>query len=204
MDYIQLLKESLALFILLPIVWFFLNDMKKAIQIWMQDIVSALNMHNMQSKKNAIQIQQKLWNTILDTEQSVDMLLSKMWFVSWWKLQFIKQILIYNHIQEREQQTKDKIKNELARRSQEYITSFSKFTTPVWDLWEWLNDIFTEKEFDLFLSDIYSIVFRKDNGNLSKDINIELKVNDIAEIMKATQNKLSEQLRKDILSINNE
>jgi hypothetical protein len=147
-----------------------------------------------------LNIQQTMWNTVLNEEQTINLLLTNMWFVSYGKLKFIKQIMVFNHISWRRQEIKEKIKLELWQRSNDYLHTFKQYITPIWDLSIWLEKNFWEKEFDEFIEKIVHIVYsEKYNENYrDRDSVIEYKTNEIADLMKTTQFVLWNKLKEDM------
>lgn len=230
-------KEILSLFILLPLVWYFIKngsaETKRRTEIfekwfkemvwaiekmnkwffekiekheendlkYMKEMTLALNQHDTNFNKSMNRLMMNIWNTVLNKEQTVNLLLTNMWFVSYSKLNFIKNTLVINHIFEREEEVKSLIKEELIRQSDVYLKTFSEYITPIWDLAEWLNKSFWEEDFKEFLDRIYWVIFQKKYSKYSKEAEIELKMNDIRNIMKSLQNSLRSKLRKDIESL---
>lgn len=202
-----LAKEWISLAILLPMVWFFLNRMLKSIDEWFGWINKALNENDKKHKDSYLEINKSIvsiWklmgNTVLNTEQSVNLLLSNMWMVSWGKLDYIKTILKINHIEGRREEIRKKIGGELVSRSWQYIATFKEYITPIWDLSVWLDKNFTEKDFKDFLDEIMDICYTAKYKHTGKEAEIELKVNEIATVMKDLQNSLATKLRTDIKS----
>jgi len=156
--------------------------------------------HHISSQRSFLDLQQKLWNTVLNKEQTVSLLQEKMWFVSYWKLEFIKQVMLFNHIHGRREEIKTKIKNELERKSEEYIREFWRWITPIWDLAKWLEKNFWAKEFEEFIEEIIKIVYRETEvyKQMDRTVVVEIKKNDIATLMKDLQSKLAKRLREDL------
>ena len=163
-------------------------------------IFEKIQEYHIWSQRSFLDLQQKLWNTVLNKEQTVSLLQEKMWFVSYWKLEFIKQVMLFNHITWRRDEIKSKIKNELERKSEEYIREFWRWITPIWDLAKWLEKNFWAKEFDDFIEEIIKIVYRETEiyKQMDRTVVVEIKKNDIATLMKDLQSKLAKKLREDL------
>lgn len=227
----------IAVFLLIPIVWFLLWLMSRALKKrdkdltdaitkglekisldfkeWIKDIkdvfekheksdhlhldriYDSIEKHNTMVERQYTKIMTSVWNTILTEQQAYNLFLEKMWTVSFWKLEFIKQLLIKNHITNRETEVKERIKAELVKQSQIYIRDFKEFTTPVWDLSDWLEENFNEEQFDEFIDQIVKIVY-KEYKTQDKVLRTELKINEISTLMKKLQNNLWKKLRDDM------
>lgn len=137
-----------------------------------------------------------LWNTYLNTEQSVDILKSKMWLVSYGKIEYLRNVILWNHFKGREEQIKKSIRSELERQSLIYIEDFKQYSTPIGILSDWLTTTFTEQEFDSFSKEVCDVVFSDRYSEYDKVAQCELKLKDISGIMKDVQNNLSMRLMK--------
>jgi len=131
--------------------------------------------------------------TSLTRGQTVRLFKSEMWLTSRQKIAFLRSILINNHIKGREEFIKKKIREGLIWYSDEYLSNFKWFDTPVGDLWIWLNGAFWENEFDNFIEEIALVVFR-DDWSSNKEI-VNDKVNEISLIMETLQNNLANKLK---------
>lgn len=175
-----------------------LSKHEKIDKEYLQGINQSIKDHRVESVSQFNKLSMSVGNTTLNEEQAVSMLLSKMWFVSHWKLQFIKQQLVRNHLVQREKSVKSMVKGELERQSQVYLKEFSEYTTPIWSITDWLNKTFTDEDFEEFLERIYEIIFREYPDNLTKEMIIEVKINEVAWLMKHVQNTLATKLRIDL------
>jgi hypothetical protein len=83
--------------------------------------------------------------------------------------------------------------------SDEYMSKFSTYKTPIGDLWKWLDENFTEKDFQKLVDDVLEIIYKEYEWKESD--NTLNKVNEILMIMKTIQVWLANQLRKDLSKI---
>lgn len=161
-------------------------------------IYNELKSHNENSERQFAFLRNNLNNTTLTNEQAVRLLKREMWLTSRKKLNFIKDILLNNHINWREHFISEKVKIWLAWYSQEYLTNFKWYTTWIWDLWKWLDDNFSEKEFIDFVKEIVDVMFRPDKWE--KTSVIQNKMSEISLIMETLQNALWLKLKNDLIS----
>ena len=194
-DYTKMWENIIALWILLPVVWYLLKSQRDDFRTAMENMTKSLNNIWENIRTEWIKTRLAVWDTVLTKEQTINLVKEKMWFVTYQKIEFLKTVLVNNHIKWREPEVKDKIKAELVRMSTQYISEMRDFITPVWDVWEWVVRNF---EMEPFLEHIYKIVFRGNNIELTDDINVQLKMNDITVVMKTAQNNLCDELRLDI------
>lgn len=169
-------------------------------------IINTLVNHDRDSKRQHLELQTKMWNTVLNAEQTIDLLLSKMWFVSYWKLEFLRQVMIFNHIEWRREEITRKVKEELWRRSEDYLKDFRSYLTPVGDLSIWLAKNFADEDFNRSIDSIIDIIYSKKlkqaNPDMSNEVIITIKVNDISTLMKTLQADLWKKLKTEIDSFN--
>ena len=85
--------------------------------------------------------------------------------------------------------------------SDEYLSKFSTYQTPIGDLGKWLNDNFGEKDFDKLVNSCVTIIYKEYDGDQSS--NTLNKINEIAMIMKTLQVGLGNKLRMDLNKISN-
>lgn len=138
-------------------------------------------------------------NTTLAEEQTLQLLKDRMLIVSIKeKLPFIKSILEFNNIDWRKEQIRNKLYTWLSWYSDKYIANFKTYNTPIWDLSEWLEKTFTEKEFNKLVDDIIEVMYRE-NSNKEKQTSINEKCNEIQIIMEVLQTWLVNKLRKDLI-----
>lgn len=220
---VALIKESLSLWILLPIVWYFIKKnneinerMLDKFNEWINNIVQsidkiekwyekslesihlAIRTHADEENRILANLSLANWKSSLSSKQTVDILLMYMWSVSQTKLDFIRNILEENHIYERSDFVKEKIRNELIAQSNVYMEKFSEFNTPVWDLSTWIDKNFNDSDFEKFIKKIYDIVFKKyDHVNDPEKV-VTMKVAEVRDLMKGLQNMLWRKLKKDL------
>lgn len=164
----------------------------------LSNIYNEIKNHNNMSEKQFEFLRQNLNNTTLNDEQSVRLFKWEMWLTSKKKLNFIKDILINNHVKWREDFIREKVTLWLSWYSQEYLTNFKWYTTNIWDLWKWLDDNFWKEDFKIFVKEITDVMFRRDVWEKMSCINN--KMSEIALIMETLQNKLWLKLRDDLIS----
>ena len=178
------------------------NTLDQQEVIFQGNLTDRIIEHDRDSKRQFLELQQKMWNTVLNTAQTVDLLQAKMWFVSYWKLEFLKQVMTLNHIAWRREEITKKVKEELARRSDDYLKDFKSYITPIWDLSKWLDFNFNEKDFSKFVEQIVDIIYSDKlqnlNPHMTKELIITIKVNEISTLMKEVQAWLGKKLKKDI------
>jgi len=133
---------------------------------------------------------------VLSQEQTIDLLKTQMWYVTWKKLDFIKWIILNNHIDWNRVKVKQKVTNWLLALSDEYMSKFAWYKTPIWDLWKWLNENFSENGVWELVDEIVDIIY-KEYDWLESDNTLN-KINEIAMIMKTLQVWLANKLRWDI------
>jgi len=129
----------------------------------------------------------------LNASQSIRLLKTEMWFVTRSKLNLIKNILLNNHIPWRELYIHEKIKTWLMWLSWEYMGNFESYITPIWKLSIWLDNNFSQEQFDLFIKEIIDIVCRKEDWNRFDIINN--KMGEISLLMETLQENLANKLK---------
>ncbi len=138
-------------------------------------------------------------NTTLAEEQTLQLLKDRMLIVSIKeKLPFIKSILEFNNIDWRKEQIRNKLYTWLSSYSDKYIANFKTYNTPIWDLSEWLEKNFTEKDFNKLVDDIIEVMYRTEKDK-EKQTSINEKCNEIQIIMEVLQTWLVNKLRKDLI-----
>lgn len=120
-------------------------------------------------------------------EETLIAVREKIWFASIEKLDYIRQILVNNHISERKEEVTTNIRSKLEELSQKYIEEFNLLNTPIERLWDAVADNF---EFEPFFKEIMDIVFRSDNNHYV----INMKIKDIESVMRKYQTKMSKKL----------
>lgn len=135
------------------------------------------------------ELQLSIWLTVLSTNQIVSITKSLMWRQSEPKLNFLKDLLIKNSIQERKEILKKQIRAELERLSMFYITELNEHNSKVGRVWDWVL-----KNFDMtiFLEELYEIFFRIEQWDT--ELIISRKINDIKSIMLEWQHNLAKEL----------
>lgn len=165
-----------------------------------KNVVTKIEKLEKDTKKALTNLALASGNTVMDIEQTVNLLLTNMWYVSSGKLAFLKSLLKDDHLDGREKEIRLKIEQELMKRSEDYIKEFKKYTVPlpVTDLSVWLDENFSEKDFTKFVDKIVDIIYAKRNDKrLDYNSIVELKVNDISDLMKKLQQDLGKKLRQD-------
>jgi hypothetical protein len=194
----------LTTIILIPIIRWSNKRYDKLIDIKNDDsnqlinIFNELKHHNESSKEQFDFIRNNLNNTTLNDEQAVRLLKAEMWLTSRKKLNFIKDILLNNHIPWREDFIHEKVTLWLSTYSQEYITNFKWFNTNIWDLWRWLDNNFWKDEFKQFVKEITDVMFRQDKWD--KTAIIQNKIAEISLLMETLQNKLWLKLKDNLVT----
>ena len=213
-------KEFLSIALLLPLLYFFIKQnkensdrlyvqMEKLSQVMVDhrkddsrnlvNIFNAISAHDKQAHEQFENILEKTKKTQLTEEQTISIFKARMWIVSTEdKLPFIEQILRINHIDGRYDQIKDKLKTWLANYSDKYLWDFATYDTPIWNLAKRLADTFDEKEFCKLVKDILDVMYRVDEW--TPDVVIDLKIKEIASIMKTLQVWLANRLRKELIA----
>jgi len=127
-------------------------------------------------------ISKNVWKELLSPQNTV-MIFKLMLFEHCnRKIEYAKNVLIENHIDEtyRQIQIKRELKNEFVRITTEEANKLSSFNTPAGDLGQILmNNI----DFDKFMNDIYVVFF-------DKNIDIEKKCKDMMAVMNGYINDL--------------
>lgn len=211
-------KEILSIFLLLPIIWFFIRQSQKNFDktidqfdkitnafiehtkedwVALEKIHTAIREHNDTSVEHFKYIMNNMHKPLLTEEQTLDIFASYMWYVSSKKLDFIKSIILNNHIEWRRDFIVLKVKNWLAGFSMEYEAKFNTFNTRIWNLSKWLDNNFTSDDFDLLIKEIVDIIYR-DECDMDKLICANNKINEISQVMRDLQNNLRNKLRKDL------
>jgi hypothetical protein len=110
-------KEVLSVALLLPLLWYFINSNKKQqdrLIILYEKFQKSLQDHMLEDSRDFEKILSFLENnkkTNLDDMQSLTLLKMTLWFISDKKLEFIKSILINNHINNNQEKIRKKIYN---------------------------------------------------------------------------------------------
>lgn len=163
------------------------------------NIHKAIETHHNAATRSFNHLAMSIGSTVLTEEQATNMLLEKMWFVSRWKLDYIRTLLEKNHIYEKEESLKLQIKAELEKKSKKYYKDFWEFSTPAGNLSRWLDEHFTKEDFEDFLQKIYKAFFKQyDETKFSKQEIIDIKINEIAAIMQHLQNTLASILQAEM------
>lgn len=162
-------------------------------------IKNAIENHNTNSEEQFEIIKDNIGKVTLNKEQTIDLLKTHMWYVTWKKLEFIKGIILNNHIAWNEDKVREKVKNWLIALSDEYLSKFQSYQTPIWNLAKWLNENFTKEDFCKLVDDIMILIY-KEYEWWANDILLN-KTNEIAMIMRTLQVWLANQLRNDIYKI---
>jgi hypothetical protein len=213
-------KDLLWTLILLPFLWFFVRNQSKSFEAltqslkehWEEDIKvnkevnetlinlnNSIKRHDENEEKHFEIIRENIWRVTLDKEQTIDLLKTQMWYVTSKKLEFIKGIILNNHITWNEDKIREKIYTWLARFSDEYLSKFTTYKTPIWDLSKWLINVYPETEFNKLVNECVTIIYKKYEWNESD--NTLNKINEIAMIMRTLQVWLANKLRSDIYKI---
>jgi len=122
-----------------------------------------------------------------------------MWYVTGKKLEFLKWIILNNHIAWNEDKIREKIYTWLSAFSDEYLAKFTTYKTPIWDLSKWLQNAYPLTEFNKLVDECVNIIYKKYEW-LESDITLN-KINEIAMIMRTLQVWLANKLRSDIYKI---
>ena len=109
------------------------------------------------------------------------------------KIEFIRNILIANHIEERQPQITENIRTELIRRANIYEAELNELNTPIINLGDCVGELF---EFDAFFEEITTVVFRPAQPLISLEDSNELKIKDITQIMIKYQDRMKVKLAK--------
>lgn len=128
-----------------------------------------------------------VWRKTHNPEETINVVKEKVWYASIAKLDYIREVLINNHIAERKEEIKDNIRTKLEELSQEYIQEFNTFNTPIVRLGDVVGENF---EFNPFFEEVMKVVYR-DTKNSNA---IELKLKDIESIMRKYQNRMGMKL----------
>jgi len=205
----EITKELITASIILPMVWYFIRQNTKFTQQVIKELreqtsqlsklMSLTSAHNEEARQSTDRVLDKIKNNNLEDYQAIRLLRSEMWLTSKKKLDFIQNILLNNHIKGREEFIKDKVKSGLRSFSEEYMTNFKSFNTRVGRLDKWLDNNFSEQEFEKLLEEVYHIMFRSVEGD--KVMDTYYKKQEISLIMDTLQNDLAQKLKKD-LSLN--
>lgn len=163
-------------------------------------IFDKLEEHKREANRQFSDIKENSYKRILSTEQTIDIFKSQMWYVSSKKLDFIRNIILNNHIKDNEVNIRNKLVSWLLALSDEYLIKFNWYKTPIWSLTKWLQANFREEEFNKLIDDIIVIIY-KDYGWNEND-NTLSKINDISMLMKTLQVWLANKLRWDLMRCN--
>lgn len=198
--------ELLAVFLLLPLLWWTLRNNQKniekmitnqkscseAFKIEMQKFYELFAQHTKEDDENfkliAREISKAVGKTSLTNEQLIEIARNRVWQTSEKKLDFIKKRLEKNNLKIRRNIIEKQITTELSRRSDEYIDFLNQFTSSVWNVWEWIAKNFP---MDDFLKEVFDVVFREDDNNLRK-------IEDIRFLMMQYQKDLFEEFKKEL------
>lgn len=120
-------------------------------------------------------------------DETITVVREKIWFASVSKLDYIRDVLINNHISERKEEIRDNVRTKLEEISQAYIQEFNSFNTPISQLWDVVSENF---EFNKFFEEVIKIILRMDRREWA----IELKIKDIESVMRKYQNKMIQKL----------
>lgn len=143
--------------------------------------------------KKLDEIRLAVWRRTLTPQETLDTVAEKVWYASLDKIDFIRNILIANHIYDRRPQITENITTELIRRSNIYIAEFNELNTPIAWLWDVVGELF---EFDPFLKEVLEVVFRPHQPMISIEDSNELKIKDITQIMIKYQDRMKVKLAK--------
>lgn len=163
------------------------------------NIFNALEEHRDEAHREFNQIKENSLKTILNKEQTISLLKTNMWYVTAKKLDFIKAIILNNHIANNGEKIREKVYNWLMALSDEYLTSFSTYHTPIWDLSKWMTENFWLKEFNKLVDDCVDIIYKVYDWKESD--NTLNKINEIWMTMKTLQVWLANKLRADLNKI---
>ena len=189
-------KEVLSVALLLPLLWYFINSNKKQQDrlIWLYEkFQKSLQDHMLEDSRDFEKILSFLENnkkTNLDDMQSLTLLKMTLWFISDKKLEFIKSILINNHINNNQEKIRKKIYNWLDVFNNELYLILNSYINKKWSLGDFLKNNFTIDEFNILIDEIVDVIYREENINDDKSI-INNKISDIGLLMKTVHNKLS-------------
>jgi len=186
-------ENVLAAVILLPLIWYLMRtqrmDFREAMKGFLegqQAIIKAIKIEGLRTRR-------AIGHTVLNEEQTAKLLQEKMWYVSQQKLDYIKEVLVNNHLEDREEQVKRKVETELIRLSGLYVSDMNAFVTPIGELGTWVRENLDMKS---FLVEVFAIIFRKQTGNFSREENINVKLSDLSVLMKSVQNRLVDELKQ--------
>lgn len=172
-------KEILSVAIYTPIVWWLLKQQKQEREEFKTTIENGFR-----------NISMAIWKyTVDDTDDIIDIAAKYIWNSNIEQIDFIKQRLEKNNLEEREDRIKKQLRTEMDRMSYGwYIKPLNKFTTKVGLLWDWIMDNYDRDE---FMEEVYDVVFTNDS--------IDKKLNDIRTIMRSYQSEMFDTL-KDLLN----
>jgi len=122
---------------------------------------------------------------------------NRVWIASKDKLDFIRNTLLINHIEWREDEVWLKVSNYLENKTEVYKDEFSTLRTPYWDLWGRYNECFSIKECCWDVKSKFFSILSEEYSWLSQDkraLIIYLIVEDISNIMMRYQIKAATKL----------
>lgn len=199
-------KEIISVALILPLLWYFIKQNTKFTQSVLSELknqTGTLNkllnisvVHDEESKISFNKIVDRIQNNMLSDFQTIRILKSEMWLTSKKKLDFLQNIMLHNHIKGREDFIKDKVRIGLLGFSEEYMTNFKSYNTKVGKLDNWLEQQLTHEQFEKFIDEICSIMFRSVEGDKVQDA--YMKKQEISLIMETLQNGLAQKLKKDL------
>ena len=206
MDQTQMMfwgKELVAYSILVPMVWFLLRQITKDITRWFDRMLEAVERHEESDLRNTDLVSKqvealggRISKTKLSPEQAKRILENEMKMISIVnKLPFLENVMRENHITNREEYIKEKVKAGLMSHSQVYMNYFSDFVCSAGNLADWLTKNFTDEDFDKFALEIGEIVCRQDRE--PKEEVIKNKLQEITTIMTLLQLRLAESLLRE-------
>lgn len=171
-----------------------------------------LEYFKMKKKEHLIKFSKK--DKSLPAEVVHRLVVAEVWSHSRSKLQLIKSILVINSIEERKVEVEMKIRNILERQSSIYLDYFNDLNAPIDSLGDWYSNNF---EMERFFQELLTVIFRKDRLPITaekdtkeqfRELFINQKIEDIANIMLKYQSdtgrKLNEELKRKEDSILNE
>jgi hypothetical protein len=132
------------------------------------------------------------------SETTLTMVSALVWYHSRGKLHEIRGILLDSSPLKNVNATKLKIENMLRHRSGIYIRQLNQYHTPITNLGRWYDENF---DFKNFIKDVYTIVFRDIDSKQNKLYQIEMKIQEIRDIMEKYQNLTNDKLKQTLRGI---
>lgn len=169
-------KELLSVWILVPIVWYFIKqqnrqqkEYKEVIEKWFKNIADSI------------------WRNTPPTDAAIIDMATKYQLASQKiKTDFIRDRLLKNNLRQRGDTIKSQIRSKLIIIWNEKCTQpLNVYNTKVWLLWDWIHNNFPMDE---FLEEVYDVVFREDSE-------IDRKISDIYAIMEWYDSQMWENLK---------